>query len=48
MPEADVARIISENLNGIPNRSKHLMTQLGWRPYTLIDRPSDEHGDIQR
>jgi hypothetical protein len=30
IPEADVARIISESLKGNPNQSKHLMTHLGW------------------
>ena len=30
VPEADVARIISEQLKCNPNQSKHLMTKLGW------------------
>jgi hypothetical protein len=30
VPEADVARIISEKLKGNLNQSKHLMTKLGW------------------
>jgi hypothetical protein len=30
VPEADVARIIAEDLRGNPNQSKHLMSQLGW------------------
>jgi hypothetical protein len=30
VPEADVARIIAEELKGNVNQSKHLMTKLGW------------------